>query len=371
MNDKRLSSGSNSPLPICESGELHSIKRLTPEEITFKMRDGRKVLRNASRYIVGELLGEGSYGKVKEVLDAKSKKILAVKILTRRKLRNIPGGEESILREIEIMKKIHYKHCTQFVDYWTDDESEKSYLVLEYIGGGSLQDLLHRAPNKSLPLCQARHIFHQLLKALEYIHSIGIVHRDVKPDNIMLTTQCKLKLSDFGVARILSDDYSSPPTPRGEKSSSDSNHSSPDSTSTPKTSHPVRHSGSPAYQPPEVASGSTSFPGPTMDVWAAGVILYSMVFGRYPFEIDGNNVKVLFEHIAACEYTIPKSADPQLESLLRGILQPDPNKRLTVSQCKLHPFMTKKLKKQEFVPVQVPPSAFDCKNSSNSNCIIS
>jgi len=136
------------------------------------------------------------------------------------------------------------------------------------------------------------------------------------------------------------------------------------------------HTGSPAFQPPEIASGKTHFSGPAMDVWAAGIVLYIMVFGKYPFETEGSNVRALFEHIAECSYTIPdENIDPQLESLIRGILEPDPEKRLTIAQIKVHPWMTKKLsKKDEWVPVQIPHSAFSkfagqCKD--NSNCIIS
>lgn len=404
---KKSSRRGSSPYRTNDSGEFpHStgaIHRLTPEDISIKMRESQKCLHK--QYIVGEMLGEGSYGKVKELLDTKTNKLCAVKILTKKKLRNIPGGEDSIRREIEFMKKIQNKYCTRFVDYWADDEKEKSYLVLEYVAGGSLHDLLDRAPHKRLPLKQAQKLFRQLIKAIEYIHSIGIVHRDIKPDNIMLTNCGSLKLSDFGVARFIDENLyiasctassvapCSPSTPHSSlhaslnatglmpsfQQQSHSHHGSSvnlqqtEETATQSQTPRVRSCGSPAFQPPEIASGSTTFSGPAQDVWAAGLVLYLMTVGRFPFE-TGNNVKALMQNISKCSFTLPEDMDPQLASLLRGMLEADPSKRLSVAQIKLHPWWNKRLKKETAVPVATPSTAFKkfiCNSSStSSNCTI-
>lgn len=225
-------------------------------------------------YLIGEQIGEGSYGVVKEVINTKTGKKNALKILTNKKLRNIPGGEETIFKEIENMKKIHCKYCISFVDYWKDEEQEKSFLVLEFVGGGSLRELLERSPTKSLPLKQARRIFRQLIRSLDYLHSVGLVHRDVKPDNIMLTKEGSVKLSDFGATCTYEEGQSENDEKMQQSHrSSTSSESSKQSNRSAKGERTQFRHGSPAFLPPEVASGETNFSGNAMDIWAAGIVL--------------------------------------------------------------------------------------------------
>eukprot|EP01117_Protostelium_nocturnum_P020194 TRINITY_DN897_c0_g1_i2.p1 TRINITY_DN897_c0_g1~~TRINITY_DN897_c0_g1_i2.p1 ORF type:complete len:271 (-),score=91.86 TRINITY_DN897_c0_g1_i2:139-951(-) len=233
------------------------------------------------------------------------------------------------------MQKINHKNCIQFVDYWSD-EKKKSFLVLEYVGGGSLQEFLDQSPNKTLPLYQARKLFKQLMKALKHVHGLGIVHRDVKPENIMLNSKkSKLKLSDFGIAYC-----------PAEK---DNNNPSDEEADNPRK----RCYGSPAYQSPEVTSGKGPAFHPAVDVWAAGIILYQMCFGKYPFQIASSDVlknsnkglKETLNGLCQCKMIIPEGTDPQLCNLLKGMLEIDPQKRLTVSQVRSSAWIKLKMKK--------------------------
>ncbi|PRP81864.1 hypothetical protein PROFUN_08728 [Planoprotostelium fungivorum] len=278
--------------------------------------------RVADRYEIGRLIGKGAYGKVKEIYDVKAKKLYAVKILTPSKLRNIPGGEGSILREISIMRGIDHKNCIGFIDYWTEDSAKKKcYLVLEYVGGGSLQDLLNT--KMTLPTYQVRKLFSELIRALKHIHTQGIVHRDVKPDNIMLTDKGHLKLSDFGIADFFS----------GQE----------DEENPRKRCH-----GSPAFQAPEVTAGHP--PDPSGDVWSAGVVLYQMAFKKYPFIVDTKgSVKTMMDGLCRCQFSIPPETEPELANLMKGIFIADPKKRMTLKQIKAHPWMKMKMKKEKFV----------------------
>jgi len=342
---------------------------------TRKIHCGQVSLRNTNsckklkHYLLGEQIGEGSYGVVKEVLDTKTGKRHVVKIITDRKLRNIPGGVEGIQSEMEIMRHIDYRHCIKCVEFWRDEESEKAYFVMEYVGGGSLRELMERAGGK-IPIKQARRIFRQLLKALQYLHSKGLVHRDVKPENIMLTTEGSVKLSDFGVTCSVDDGFQENDERDARRNGSDSLYRSGGSSSSDGSlcSRIHRH-GSPAYQPPEVASGKCVFSGVNMDIWAAGVVLYEMVVGKYPFHIAGGGMKKLMENISKAECQFPEHLDTSLASLLHGVMEPEPNKRMSIFQIQTHPWMLKRISQDEtFAPLAVPNTAFP--KEKGSSCVI-
>jgi len=292
------------------------------------------------QYILGEVLGEGSFGRVREAVDSKTGRRCAIKILKKRNLRKVPNGEELVNREIEILKKVHHSNCISLVESFTDEEREKIYIVCEYVSGGSLQSLLQKAPEKRLPLAQARSLFKQLINALEYLHGIGIVHSDIKPDNVLLTVDGVVKLSDFGVAQC--DEAKS-----------------------------QLRNGAPAFQAPEMASDKCC--GPNNDIWAAGITLYIMVVGKFPFE--GTNFFSLYESIGRGLFSVPEWMDESLTDLIRSMLQVDHTKRITIQQIKNHPWMSAKLKQDTSVPIPPNPTSFSRSSSSkhkfsSCSCII-
>ncbi|XP_051554624.1 serine/threonine-protein kinase STK11-like isoform X2 [Myxocyprinus asiaticus] len=243
------------------------IHRIDSTEVIYQPR--RKRAKLVGKYLMGDLLGEGSYGKVKEMLDSETLCRRAVKILKKKKLRRIPNGEANV----------------------------KKY-------------------------------FCQLLDGLEYLHSQGIVHKDIKPGNLLLTTDGTLKISDLGVAEALH--------PFAEDD-------------TCRTSQ-----GSPAFQPPEIANGLDTFSGFKVDIWSAGVTLYNITTSLYPFE--GDNIYKLFENIGKGDYSIPEECGPLLSDLLRGMLEYDPVKRFSIQRIRQHNWVRKKHPPSE-PPVPIPPSA--------------
>jgi len=144
-----------------------------------------------------------------------------------------------------------------------------------------------------------------LIDALDYVHSQGIVHRDVKPDNLLITSQGAVKLSDFSVAYPISEGTAGPP-------------------------------GSPAIQPPEVASGADQAATFAGDIWAAGVTLYVLTTGRFPF--TGSTLLELFDSIARAEFTLPEDISSELCDLLTGMLALAPL-RLCISDVRQHPWL--------------------------------
>ncbi|XP_019645394.1 PREDICTED: serine/threonine-protein kinase stk11-like [Branchiostoma belcheri] len=285
----------------------------------------KKRAKMIGKYLMGDLLGEGSYGKVKEMLDSENLCRRAVKILKKKKLRKIPNGEQNVKREIQLLRKLRHKNIINLVDVLYNEEKQKMYLVMEYCVGG-LQEMLESAPGKKFPIWQAHGYFCQLLEGLCYLHSQGIIHKDIKPGNLLLATDGTLKITDLGVAEQL-DLYTPGDVCRTSQ-------------------------GSPAFQPPEIALGLETFLGFKVDIWSAGVTLYNMTTGKYPFE--GDNIYKLFENIGRGEYTIPEECGPLLSDLLRGMLQHEPEQRFTLQQCRIHDWCRKKHPRTE-AATPLPP----------------
>lgn len=297
--------------------------RVDSDQIIYEEK--KKKCKFIGKYVMGDVLGEGSYGKVKEVLDSKTLCRRAVKILKKKKLRRIPNGELNVQREIKLLRILKHKNVINLVDVLYNDEKEKMYLVMEFCVCG-LQDMLGSTPLKKLPIWQAHDYFCQLLDGLEYLYSKGIVHKDIKPGNLLLALDGTLKISDFGVAEALDMFSEDDLCKMGQ--------------------------GSPAFQPPEIANGCETFSGFKVDIWSSGVTLYNITTGEYPFQ--GDNIYKLYENIGKGEYTIPEEVEEPLKSLIQGMLQKDADKRFTLQQVKKHPWtMCRHPRMQDEVPV--PP----------------
>lgn len=308
-----------------------TIRTIPSDEIIFSpVRQRAKVIQ---RYLMGDVLGEGSYGKVKEGLDIHTLERRAIKIMKKRKLRRIPHGEENVKREIWMLKRLHHKNIIKLVDVIYNNEREKIYMVMDYCVCG-MHVMLKIAPDNKFPEWQGRDYFKQLIDGLEYIHGIGIIHKDIKPSNLLINTSEHLKISDFGVAEQL-DPFAAD-----------------DSCTTSQ--------GSPAFQPPEVANGVDVFAGFKLDVWATGVTLFNIMTGKYPYE--GDNIYKLFESIGKDELIIPNEVEPPLKILLKGLLEKDFKDRFTIDQIRATQWFRTKYYK---IGEKVPFPALDSSNSEN------
>ena len=149
---------------------------------------------------------------------------------------------------------------------------------------------------------EARHLFQQIIAAVEYCHFHKIVHRDLKPENLLLDANKNIKVVDFGLSNIMEDGTFL------------------------KTS-----CGSPNYAAPEVISGNL-YAGPEVDVWSCGVILYALLCGSLPF--DDENIANLFRRIKAGQYNLPFSLSDHARDIIPKMLQTDPMTRITIPQIK-------------------------------------
>ncbi|MEU4446439.1 protein kinase [Actinosynnema sp. NPDC050801] len=258
------------------------------------MDEGRLV---AGRYRLRGRLGAGAMGVVWQALDERLDRVVALKQLV------VPEGADPVeavnraAREGRIAARLQHPNAVTVHDVVEDDG--RPVLVMEYLPARTLDDLIARGP---LPAEQVMRVGAQVAGALAAAHAAGVVHRDVKPGNILLTDDGTAKITDFGIARAVGD------------------------VTVTKTG---LLAGTPAFLSPEVARGGE--PGPASDVFALGATLYAAVEGRPPFG-DGDNAIALLHAVAAGRYAPPTKAGP-LTDVLLDVLRTDPATRPTMAQA--------------------------------------
>ncbi|KAL5250339.1 hypothetical protein ACHWQZ_G016169 [Mnemiopsis leidyi] len=305
-----------------------------PEVIFHKVPSADIVYETAPRipkfvgkYLLGDTLGEGSYARVKEALDTETVRRAAVKIMKKKKLKKIPSGEENMKREINLLQKLSknsHPNIIELYDVHYKAEKEKTYLFMTFCCC-SLQDMLDASEEKKFPLWQAHKYTFQTFQGLHYLHSRHIIHKDIKPANLLLDPSHTVKICDFGVAEEL-DPFSQTDTIKGSQ-------------------------GAPMFIAPEIAVGKDVFSGQKLDVWSAGVSLYNFVTGNYPFNAD--NVFKLYRKIGEGKYVIPDYLPDNLKNLLEGMLQYDFENRFSSHDCLTHPWITRKQNKS-YDEVEIP-----------------
>ncbi|HUX05946.1 MAG TPA: protein kinase, partial [Acidobacteriota bacterium] len=203
-----------------------------------------------SHYTIEEKLGEGGMGEVYKARDTKLERVVALKFLPE-KVTDDPEAKSRFLREARAASKLdHPNICTVFEIDQTDDG--KTFIAMSHCPGISLRE---RLKEKSLSTAEAVEIAIQIGEGLDEAHRHGIVHRDIKPGNIMITEQTKVKIVDFGLAKLR------------------------DSLQITKTGKAM---GTAAYMSPEQVRGEdVDF---RSDIWSLGVVLYEMLAGSLPFQ---------------------------------------------------------------------------------------
>ncbi|XP_014855213.1 PREDICTED: serine/threonine-protein kinase BRSK2-like isoform X7 [Poecilia mexicana] len=240
----------------------------------------------------------GRRGLVKLGLHCVTGQKVAIKIVNREKL------SESVLmkveREIAILKLIEHPHVLKLHDVY--ENKKYLYLVLEHVSGGELFDYLVKKGR--LTPKEARKFFRQIISALDFCHSHSICHRDLKPENLLLDEKNNIRIADFGMASLQVGD------------------------SLLETS-----CGSPHYACPEVIRGE-KYDGRKADAWSCGVILFALLVGALPF--DDDNLRNLLEKVKLGVFHMPHFIPPDCQNLLRGMIEVDAAKRLTLEQIQKH-----------------------------------
>uniref|UniRef100_A0A182NJ75 Non-specific serine/threonine protein kinase n=1 Tax=Anopheles dirus TaxID=7168 RepID=A0A182NJ75_9DIPT len=203
-------------------------------------------------------------------------------------------------REISILKVLHHPHITRL--YEVMESRNKIYLVTEHAAQGEIFD--HLVANGRMKEEEAARIFSQIVAAVDYCHRQGIVHRDLKAENVLLDTEMNVKLADFGFSNTF------------------------------VAGQPLRTwCGSPPYAAPEVFQG-VEYDGPRSDIWSLGVVLYVLVCGALPF--DGTTLHDLRSVVVAGKFRIPFFMSQECEQLIRHMLVVEPERRYTLKQIAHH-----------------------------------
>jgi serine/threonine-protein kinase len=240
--------------------------------------------RLGGRYVLRELIASGGMGEVHLALDERLGRQVAVKVLTRG-LTDSPESVERFRREALAAAGLTHPNIARVYDYGVD--SDRHFIVMEYLAGDSLHRLIReRGP---LPPGEAADIAAQVCAALGAAHRAGIVHRDVKPGNVMVGPDGTVKVTDFGIAKAVG---AAPLTDTGTVL------------------------GTAAYLPPEVGRGASA--GPAADLYSLGIVLYEMLTGQVPFTGDGP-VAVAMRHVSE-DVPPPSAAVPGLPHFLDEVV---------------------------------------------------
>eukprot|EP00033_Pygsuia_biforma_P001261 GCRY01001427.1.p1 GENE.GCRY01001427.1~~GCRY01001427.1.p1 ORF type:complete len:531 (-),score=118.76 GCRY01001427.1:260-1852(-) len=264
--------------------------------------------KKVGRFYIGKIIGEGTFGKVKYGEEIETGKRVAVKIIERQRITR-EGLCYQIKNEIAILKKIKHKNIVNLLDVMVS--RTRIYLILELVTGGEL--FYKIAEQGRFSEEQARHYFQQLLLGVHACHCQKVCHRDLKPENLLLAENDVLKISDFGLSGLRTEDE--------------------------EGMFFYTTCGTPNYVSPEVLNSqdNNGYNGVAADIWSCGVILYVFVTGFLPFE--DHNIENLFKKIMNADFKYPPWVSDQLICLIDKILVPDPNKRISMTDLMKDPWV--------------------------------
>lgn len=270
------------------------------------------------------VIGKGSFGKVLQVRKKDTNKIYAMKVLNKKTI-----IERNEVEHTRSEKKILQKLCHPFLVNlnYSFQTPDKLYFIMDYVNGGEL--FFHLQKDKKFQEDRARFYCAEIVLGLEYLHNSGVLYRDLKPENLLLTDDGHICMTDFGISKegLESDD---------------------DRTAT--------FCGTPEYLAPEVLEGNGY--GKAVDWWSFGTLMYEMLTGLPPFY--SQDVQQMYQKIMTAKLNIPKTISDDARDLLEKLLIRDPEQRLTEPLAiKSHPWFSvldwTLLEQKDVQPPYIPP----------------
>ena len=248
-------------------------------------------LKQLGRYDLTRVLGKGAMGIVYEGMDPKLHRKVAIKTILKGHMDDDDAAKEysmRFMREAQAVARLNHPHIVQVYDF--GEEAAVAYIVMEFIKGKELKSFFDA--NERFELKETVRIMCELLDALEFAHEGGIVHRDIKPANVMLDGQARVKLADFGVARVTDDRSAAEKTQAGTMV------------------------GTPAYMSPEQITGGNI--DRRTDVFSAGIILYQFLTGEKPF--TGSGAWTIAKKIIQDHPPVPSSINNTISPLFDNVV---------------------------------------------------
>ncbi|KAJ5627630.1 hypothetical protein N7490_009858 [Penicillium lividum] len=296
-------------------------------------------------YILGQTLGEGEFGKVKLGWKRDGSIQVAIKLIRRDTLGTNPTRLPKIYREISILRDLAHPNIVRLHEMVETDRHIG--IIMEYASGGELFDYILN--HRYLKDNSARRLFAQLVSGVGYLHKKGIVHRDLKLENLLLDRNRNIIITDFGFANTfnpidqLEEEIEYNLTNKEYVKRQRLDKLGPDGL---RRGDLMQTScGSPCYAAPELVVSDSLYTGRKVDVWSCGVILYAMLAGYLPFDDDpanpdGDNINLLYKYIVTTPLTFPEYVTPHARDLLRRILVPDPRKRADLFEVARHSWLS-------------------------------
>jgi polo-like kinase 1 len=300
-----------------ENFDGYTLTNLIIEEKVILQNNTIKV----KKYKKGKHLGKGGFANCFEITNLENGSISAVKVIPKNGLIK-PRAKQKLITEIKIHKSLNHPNIVQFQHYFED--LDNVYLLLEMCHNQSLNELIKR--RKRLSDIEVQCYMLQIVKALKYLHSNRVIHRDLKLGNLFISNDMELKLGDFGLATRV--EYS------GERKRT--------------------VCGTPNYIAPEILEGKYGH-SYEVDIWALGVILYTLLVGKPPFE--SSDVKSTYRRIKMGSYSFPEDLEicEEAKSLIIEILRLDPLQRPNLEEILKSDYL-----QMNKIPKLLPASTLAC-----------
>ena len=269
------------------------------KEFFYRSKERIQFSTKLDFYRIGKLLGKGAFGRVNLGMHKLSGKFVAIKSINKKYMID-EDAHRKVMREVSILKQLRHPNVMRL--YETFESENHILFVTELCTGGDLLNYVRK--RRKLKECVAKVAMKQILDGLHHIHSKSILHRDIKLDNILLTSSGEIKICDFGVSKVMV---------KGRKIK--------------------EQCGTPAYIAPEILKDE-GYDGFEVDIWSAGVVLYAMLYGTVPFK--ATNMEELHRLILKGTYSLGEEISDEAKNLLSHILEIDPKKRFKISEILSH-----------------------------------
>ena len=262
-----------------------------------------------SYYLYGRLIGQGAFGKVNLGLNVLTGRVVAIKSFNKKSKNYNEDNRNKILYETNLMKRLNHPSIVRILE--TFETPDYMLIIMEYINGGNLYSFVKK--RRKLTEKTAKFLFWQIIQGIKYMHSVGIVHRDIKLENILIDLNNNVKICDFGIGKIL-----------------------PNNNIKEYTLH--EQCGTPMYIAPEILlsthdKGYKPFP---VDMWSSGIALYIMLSGTLPFPLENKDNHELQHAIIHSEPNPVDDISIEARDLLFGLLDKDPRTRYTAEDVLNH-----------------------------------